>query len=180
MEYLITYGLALFVILVVLAILVAVVLPSLKAPDLCQFTQPGFTCNQKQHVLVADSSDNVRLLFQLDNGQGGSVKVKGLLCTDNTAANVRVSEVKDYGLWAEDDIVLDDGTMASGGSREFGAVEDREVECVKSDGTAVVLSPGSSFKGTLAVVYTFENDLTGAPDRLAVATLSGTVQAENE
>jgi hypothetical protein len=43
MEYLITYGLALFVILIVLAILVAVVLPQLKAPESCQFSQPGFS-----------------------------------------------------------------------------------------------------------------------------------------
>jgi hypothetical protein len=167
MEYLITYGLALFVILVVLAILVAVVLPSLKAPEMCQFNQ-GFTCNQKQHVMVADSDNNVRLIFQLDNSQGRAVVVKGVLCTDEASANVQKANVP---------LLTSEVSLSSGQSAQFGAV-GKEVPCKTADDTNVVLTSGSNFKGTLAVVYRFADEVDGAPDRLATATLSGTVQSE--
>jgi len=167
MEYLITYGLALFVILIVLGILVAVVLPSLKAPESCQFTQPGFTCNQKPHALVADGSGNVRILFQLDNTQGKSVIVKGMICTTAPPGNVR-----------KNDITLDlNKPMAAGESATFGIVGS-EVLCKNEDGTTVKLAPNSNFRGSLGIVYQFSEDITGVPPRLAVATVTGTVQSE--
>lgn len=176
MEYLITYGLALFIIVLVLAILVAVVLPSLTAPEECGFTQQGFTCNQKQHVLVADASNNVRLLFQLDNTQGRNVKIYGVLCTDATTGNVNKTEVENYGYW----LGTDPGEyqpLAAGQSFQFGGTGD-EVMCKKPGGAQIVLSPNSNFRGTLAVVYGFEDEVSGAPTRISVATLSGNVQAQ--
>jgi hypothetical protein len=172
MEYLITYGLALFVILIVLAILVAVVLPSLKAPETCQFTQPGFTCNQKPHTLVADTSNNVRLLFQLDNTQGKSVVVKGVLCTVAPAGNVRKTDI---------DLLASERPMAAGESVTFGgpsADVTGEVECQNEDGTTVKLAANSNFRGSLGVLYRFAEDQPDAPDRLAIATVTGSVQAE--
>ncbi|MFH0737289.1 MAG: hypothetical protein V1827_01415 [Candidatus Micrarchaeota archaeon] len=168
MEYLMTYGLALFVILIVLAILVAVVLPSLKAPDTCQFTQPGFTCNQKAHSIVAaDVSNDVRLIFQLDNAQGKSIEVKGVLCTSAPTGNVDKDDVTPFTAVKQ---------MSAGQSIVFGSTGD-EVPCYTEGTTTVVkLAPNSNFKGSLAVVYRFEDDL--GPDRLAVATVTGAVQAE--
>ncbi|MFH0885348.1 MAG: hypothetical protein V1861_06580 [Candidatus Micrarchaeota archaeon] len=176
MEYLITYGLALFVILIVLAILVAVVLPSLKAPETCQFTQPGFTCNQKPHTLVADTSNNVRLLYQLDNTQGKSVLVSGVLCSVAPAGNVRKSDVESNGV-----TLTPARPMAAGESVTMGGpnadVTD-EIECQNEDGTTTKLAPNSNFRGTLGIVYRFAEDQPDAPDRLAIATVTGSVQAE--
>ncbi len=172
MEYLITYGLALFVILIVLAILVAVVLPSLKAPETCQFTQPGFTCNQKPHTLVADSGNNVRLLFQLDNAQGKSVIVKGFLCSVAPPGNIRKTDIE---------LLASEVQMASGESKTVGSANAQitdEVGCKNEDGTVVKLAANSNFRGSLGVLYRFAEDQPDAPDRLAVATVSGTVQAE--
>jgi tRNA-binding EMAP/Myf-like protein len=172
MEYLITYGLALFVILIVLAILVAVVLPSLKAPETCQFTQPGFTCNQKPHTLVADSGNNVRMLFQLDNAQGKSVVVKGVLCSVAPPGNVRKTDIE---------LLASERPLASGESVTIGGPNAQitdEAECKNEDGTTVKLAPNSNFRGSLGVLYRFSEDQPDAPDRLAVATVSGTVQAE--
>lgn len=177
MEYLITYGLALFVILIVLAILVAVVLPSLQAPETCQFTQPGFGCSAKKHVLVADSSDNVRILFQLDNQQGKSVEILDVMCTSAGPANVRKSDVDS----ADPSAFGSPLQMAAGVSRSFGGsasdVTD-EIPCYDEQGNQLTLSAGSSFKGALAVVYRFTEDVPSAPTRLAVATVTGNVQAE--
>jgi hypothetical protein len=176
MEYLITYGLALFVILIVLAILVAVVLPSLRAPETCQFTQPGFTCNQAPHAIVADSGGNVRMLFQLDNAQGKAIMVTGVGCFTSPAGNVRKSDVESHNALDSDQL------MASGQSLTFGHETESlvpvEVPCLNEDGTNTVLSANSNYKGTLAVLYHFQGDVPGAPERLAVATVTGTVQAE--
>lgn len=176
MEYLITYGLALFVILIVLAILVAVVLPSLRAPTTCQFTQPGFNCNQKEHVLVADSGNNVRIQFQLDNTQGKAIRVTGILCTTAASGNIRKSDVTSNGVVLGSPVV-----MASGQSKTVGSpgsdITD-EIECVKEDGTTVVLAPASNFRGSLAITYNFQEEVPDAPERLAVATVTGTVIEE--
>jgi hypothetical protein len=52
------------------------------------------------------------------------------------------------------------------------------IDCVKEDGTTVVLAPSSNFKGTLAVTYAFQEEVPDAPERLAVATISGPVVEE--
>ena len=164
MEYLITYGLALFVILIVLAILVAVVLPTLKAPESCQFTQPGFGCSSKQHALVADGSNNIRVLLVLDNEQGRAITLSGILCSNEPPGNIRKLDVP----------ALPGGniSMAAGASQNF------TTNCLTQGVTPVVLSSGSSFKGSVAVTYNFQDEVAGAPARLAVATLSGTVQSQ--
>jgi hypothetical protein len=140
----------------------------LKAPEACQFTQPGFTCNQKPHSIVADASNNVRLIFQLDNAQGKSIEVKGVLCTTAPPGNI-----------LKDDITVEYNPtkkMTSGQSIVFGS-SGQEVPCIGEDGTSrVQLSPSSNFRGTLAVKYRFVDDL--GPDRLAVATVTGSVQGE--
>ncbi len=172
MEYLITYGLALFVILIVLAILVAVVLPSLKAPETCQFTQPGFTCNQRPHTLVADAGNDVRILFQLDNTQGKSVEVLGVVCTVAPGGNVRKTDVN---------LFASARPMAAGESITLGGPSADvvgEIECENEDGTTVKLAPNSNFRGSLGVLYRYAEDQPDAPDRLAVATVTGSVQSE--
>lgn len=176
MEYLITYGLALFVILIVLAILVAVVLPSLQAPETCQFTQPGFGCSTKKHVLVADSSNNVRVLFQLDNQQGKSVEILDVMCSSAGPANVRKSDVDS----ADPSAFVEQ--MAAGTSRSFGGSASdltEEIPCYDEQGNQLTLTAGSAFKGSLAVVYRFTEDVPSAPTRLAVATVTGNVQADD-
>ncbi len=176
MEYLITYGLALFVILIVLAILVAVVLPSLQAPETCQFTQPGFSCNQKPAAVVADSGNNVHVLFQLDNTGGKSVVLSELLCSSSPPSNIRKSDVDSNGVTLSTAV-----QMAAGESKTIGDTTKSDIksqiDCKNQDGTSVKLSPGSSFKGSLAIVYNYADDVPGAPPRLAVATITGNVQS---
>ncbi len=174
MEYLITYGLALFVILIVLAILVAVVLPTLQAPETCQFNQPGFGCSERQHVLVSDSNDDVKLLFQLDNQQGESVVITGVYCTTAPSGDIRRSDVESRGEVLEE-------SMPAGSSLSFGN-EDSDVNvdvfCYDDAGSSYKLAAGSNFRGTLAITYKFAQEVPGAPDRLALATVTGNTQAE--
>ncbi len=176
MEYLITYGLALFVILIVLAILVAVVLPSLQAPETCQFTQPGFSCNQKPAALVADTGNNVHILFQLDNTGGKSIVLSEILCSASPPSNIRKSDVDANGVTLSTAV-----PMASGESKTIGDTVKSDikvqVDCKNEDGTSMKLSPGSNFKGSLSIVYNYADDVPGAPPRVASATVTGKVQS---
>jgi hypothetical protein len=181
MEYLITYGLALFVILVVLGILFAVILPMLKAPKTCSFTDPNFSCDQKEHSLVAATgSNNVRMLFQLDNVGGKSVQIIDVLCTTKGTNNVVAADFKN----ALQGVALNKLNLGSGQSMTYGgtgstATVDNEIACYKDDGTSrVVLTPNSAFRGTLAVLYKNIDEVPGAPQRIATATVTATVQAE--
>jgi len=178
MEYLITYGLALFVILIVLAILVAVVLPSLQAPETCQFTQPGFGCSTKKHVVVSDINNEVNILFQLDNHQGKSVIITDVMCSTATPGDVRKS---DLAIRDPDAIAPANGQMSAGSTKSFGGTGadlPAEIPCYDESGNLLILTSGSNFKGSLAVTYRFSEDVPGAPERLAVATVTGNTQAE--
>lgn len=169
MEYLITYGLALFVILIVLGILVAVVLPTLKAPEACQFTQPGFGCNQKQHVIISDKTDNtVSVLFYLSNDQGSAINVTGLLCTTKPAGSVQKSDIP---------ALASPVTLAPGGAYSFN--NTAITACTDENGVEVIMTPNSNFKGSLAIRYKRMDDVSGAPERIAVATLAGSVQEDD-
>lgn len=177
MEYLMTYGLALFVILVVLAILVAVVLPNLQAPEACQFTQPGFTCNQRPHAIVADANGDVKVLFQLDNAQGKTVNVENILCTTSPIGNIRKNDVEAFGVA----VPPLEQEMTAGQSKSVGDAASAitpVIWCIDESGTTLQLAATTNFRGSLAIVYRFTDDVPGAPSRLAVATLSGNVQAE--
>ena len=168
MEYLITYGLALFVILIVLAILVAVVFPALKPPEQCQFNQPGFSCSQKQHVIMSSAAANeVRVLFYLSNDQGSQVTITNMLCTTQPAGNIEKTSIS----------AITAVRVPSGGAAVFGN-STVLVPCKNPDGTNVVLKPNSNFRGSIAMVYTRSDDITGAPSRVAIANLVGNVQSE--
>ncbi len=172
MEYLMTYGVALVVILIVLAVLVTVVLPTLKPPENCQFSQPGLSCNVKKHAILADSSNNVRLVFQLDNQQNGQINVLGVRCSSAPAANIQKAQVIPRLSTAI--------SIPQGGSRVLGTNTSTvtTVNCYNADTGAIMqLAPNSEFKGSLAIVYTSQGDVAGI-EKLAVATLSGVVQAQ--
>ncbi len=176
MEYLVTYGLALLVILLVLGILFAVVLPMLKAPEDCKFSDPSFSCDQKQPALVGDTNNNVKYLFQLDNLGGKAVIVEQVTCTTTTPGNLKAAD------WTNAvSVPVDQGTMSSGQSKSFGSVDSNiksDVVCYKDDGTTkVVLTANSQFHGTLAIRYKYVDDVPGAPQRTATAIITGTVQA---
>jgi len=172
MEYFITYGVALLVILIVLGIIFALVLPMLKPPTTCKFSDPNFSCDQKEHVLVADPSNKVRVLFQLNNVGSRAVNVKGVLCTTKTSGNIQKGDVDDL---AEAEPIGAAGSISAGSAS---GTDIGVVSCYKEDGTPVQLTPNSNFKGTLAIKYSYQDEVEGAPVRIAMATLIGTVQSE--
>ncbi len=162
MEYLLTYGLALFVIVIVLAILVTVVLPALKPPEVCQFQQPGFSCNQKQAALVS-TGGKLSAIFQLDNQQGRDVTVDFVACLNDAVGNVNVAEV---------------AAMANPGvSLNAGSSTTFNIKCNNPDKSQTPLNPNANFEGAIGINYHYNDEVAGAPERLAVATITGAAQA---
>ena len=166
MEYLMTYGWAILVIVIVLALL-AFYLPSLiKSPENCLFSQPGFSCNEKKAAIVLNSTTNgVDLGFSLSNKQSEGIKVVGVLCTTDSVGNLDKTQMDTFQA----------GSIASGASTAF------STPCLKTDNgvsNAVNMKANSDFKGTLAVWYNFDSDLSSTPNRLATATVTGTVLSQ--
>jgi len=176
MEYLMTYGLALFIIVVVIGILVAVVLPMLNPPDSCSFTQAGFGCKK---VMIADkTSTNTRSIVELSNEQGRGVKIFYVLCTESAIGNIDKTTVETNTYSWKSVNTVDGDKIAAGGTMTVGNDAVKKLYCIKQDGTVVQLAVNSNFKGTLAVEYAFDDDVTGAPHRIATATITGPVVGE--
>ncbi len=166
MEYLMTYGWAILVIVIVLAFLMFY-LNSLRPPETCSFFEPGFSCDVKKPVLVSETGTNdVYLIFRLDNQQGQAVDIKGVLCTTKSSGDISKGDAYDVtGL-----------RMVSGSSHEFDTTE--KIYCLDDNNERVILAPNADFRGSLAIVYNYVNEVEGAPERMAVATLTGTVLEE--
>ncbi len=161
MEYLMTYGWAILVIVIVLAIL-AFFLPNLtKIPETCQFTQPGFSCSENPAVVFNSSTKQVSASFNLQNGKGQTLIIREVVCTTSSLADMPPKSS-----WTD----TSDVKVSAGQSMRFDA------KCVDKSGSAISLSPNSGFRGILVVYYNFENDVTTA-ERPADAILTGTVLA---
>ena len=168
MEYLMTYGLALFVILAVLAILVVVVLPALKPPENCQFLQNGLSCNQKTHRLLTNGA-KVDVVFQLDNQFGRNIVVTRVGCVNKPTASVGAGDATV--------ILTSPPTIVAGGNLVFGNPPSgaTEVECKLADPAA-----NSNFKGSVVVMYHYSDEVAtgaGIPERMGVASITGSVQS---
>jgi len=79
MEYLMTYGWAILIIMVVLAVLfyLGVLNPQTVTPNQCTFP-PGFTCVTNKLSL------NGQLYLVVGQGTGKNIRITGINCTQNT------------------------------------------------------------------------------------------------
>jgi len=158
MEYLMTYGWAILVIVIVLAVL-AFFLPKLtKTPELCQFTQPGFSCAENP-ALVLENGE-VTAEFNLQNGKGQTINVSRVLCTTTTMSDAN----KTYAT------VVDPAKS----NIPAGATARLNATCVDKSGNAISQNPNTDFRGIIVIYYNFQNDVTMV-ERPADAVLTGTV-----
>jgi hypothetical protein len=167
MEYLMTYGWAILVIVIVLAIL-AFYLPKLtKAPESCLFTKTDeFDCNEVKAAIYAETgSNNVRVAFNLQNRMKQSVKLTRILCTTAPLAEVKASDAELISSLA----VAANYTVPAGGSRQY------TVSCKDKTGKQITSQPNAEFKGLLVVWYNYENEVSAPVERQSEAVLTGTV-----
>jgi hypothetical protein len=161
MEYLMTYGWAILVIVIVIAIL-AFFLPS--TPESCRFDQPGFSCSSEpgDFGIIANTSqaNEIYVAVNIENGKGKIIKMNSIFCT--TGSLIEAAAFKDtLALPVDEDV-------PSGVTKQF------DVPCYDNDGNVVVKSPGESFLGSLIIYYNFVPDVVKV-NRTAEAKVTGTV-----
>ncbi len=160
MEYLMTYGWAILVIVIVLAVLMF--LNPFKAPETCLFQQPGFSCSEAMPQVYTDGT-NTFVSMQLFNKFGQNVKIHKVVCTTSALGDVQYSY--------EGTEFADPDNIGAGASKKY-----LEIPCVKADGTAQLnLNANSDFKGVISIWYNFDNDPDENIKRQASATLVTTV-----
>jgi len=164
MEYLMTYGWAILVIVIVLSVLLFYLPQFLKAPESCIFAQPGFSCSEKRPAIYLDGDGNVNLAIEVFNSNGKPVEVHKILCTTAGVGNADESLATPT--------TDDTDTIAAGGSETF------DIGCKNKDGNSVQLSAGSNFQGNFIIWYNFQDDVqpdSGKVERQANAVVSGQV-----
>ena len=154
MEYLMTYGWALLVI--VIAIGVLLILNPFKASAQCVFENVGLACNQPSNPIVG--SDGL-LYMSLTNGMQNAIEVKGVICTANRDTQT-----------APPAISLN---ISSQGSIQFNATN--KVTCTDANGGST-FSKGSDSTGKLWVWYKNKDDPSGYPTRQMTANIVSKVE----
>jgi len=163
MEYLMTYGWAILVIVIVLAIL-TFLLPSVtKVPESCQFSDL-YGCEQSALLSNSSNDEQVTASFSLKNGKGKPVIVYKVLCTTASFADSNESFATDVG-------GSSGVKMLAGSTTTF-----QSIDCVDKQGNAVQMQENSGFRGTLVIYYNFDPDvLPSSIKRTSDAVLTGTV-----
>lgn len=171
MEYLMTYGWAILVIVIVLAVLLF--LNPFKAPETCLFQQPGFSCSESLPQVYTKTDNgvtNTYIAMSLYNKLGQTVKVHQIVCTTAAIGDVTETTFSAKGWLASDPVNGD--PISAGASKKFTGTE---VECLNANGDPLSLGENAQFKGVISVWYNYENDPDPAIHRQASATLVSTV-----
>jgi len=106
MEYLMTYGWAILIIMVVLAVLfyLGVLNPSSVTPNQCTFP-PGFTC------VTNKLQTNGKLYLIVGQGTGKNIRIMGINCTQNTSLDFPSSGLILWG--SANNITVSSGSQAT-------------------------------------------------------------------
>lgn len=149
MEYLMTYGWALLVIVIVIAILI--IMNPFSAPQSCKFDQIGFACDNA--VVTANGT---YLLMGLINGNNNAINVSGVLCTSSKTSTVPTNPSN------VNTVVARQGTLAIGKTSPVSS----GITC-----TGAPTAPGTDFSGKIWVFYKNTEDGADYPTRTASANI---------
>jgi len=160
MEYLMTYGWAILVIVIVLAALWFLSGQFFKPPENCLFSQPGLSCGDTKPTIYNEGGV-VKVSLQVFNQQGQKVNLHNVTCTTAAIGDVQKS-------WAQ---VSNVTSIPAGGSQVF-----LGQSCITKPGTFVSSPVGSDFRGQFVIWYNFENDVDPTIWRQASAAITGSVR----
>jgi hypothetical protein len=157
MEYLMTYGWALLVI--VIAIGVLLILNPFKASQQCIFEGSGLACNQPSNPIIGTGGV---LYMTLTNGMQNSILVKDVICTASrepqTAPATPMFAIN----------------ITAQGSAQFNDTMNK-VYCTDVNG-GTSFTKGSDFSGKLWVWYKNKDDPSGYPDRQMTANIVSKIE----
>ena len=159
MEYLMTYGWALLVIVAVIAVLL--IINPFSAPAGCRFDLIGFQC---ANPLIKADPSGVLLYVQITNSNNNAVKLNKAYCTTDRSTTLPVNAFNDAtNISSSDQTVQKQQTVTLSG-----------IKCYKSGTTEqVVLSAGNDFAGKLWLFYNNDEDASTYPNRTVSASITG-------
>lgn len=161
MEYLMTYGWAILVLVIVLAAL-WYLLPTTQ--EQCIFQQ-GFECEGGVAQIYVDDAGELYVAATIHNKFGQTLEGIEVLCT-----NVGKGDVDSDMFAAAGAAVFTEVSVGPGAS--FDAID---VPCVDEDGNMLSSTEGAAFKGVLAIRYSLESDPDPTKKHVAPGSISGTV-----
>ena len=143
MEFLMTYGWAILVIIIVVAVLFYMGIMNTKntMPDSCVLA-PGFSC-----YIFKVAGPNATLYLDLGQTSGGGIVVTGVECSENSTPQITGLTNPVY--------------IAAGEHRDVtGGESGNIVNCTDADGNPISAGENDKFSGTVAVNYTTLSDNT--------------------
>ncbi|VVC02238.1 Uncharacterised protein [uncultured archaeon] len=159
MEYLMTYGWALLVIVIVIGILL--VLNPFQAPQGCRFEQLSFTCT---NPIV--QAANGRIYMSVTNGNNNAIQVLNVTCVAGTTPTAPSFSTG---------VFSNSGTIQPQTAFDLSSGTNYTI-CRKSntDSGTYTGAAGNSFSGKVYVYYRYIEDPTGVgyPARVAIATVT--------
>jgi len=154
MEYLMTYGWALLVIVIVIAILL--IMNPFSAPQSCKFDSVGFGCSNM--VVVSKAGSSSFLLGGITNGNNNAVKIYHVECVKSSAAKPA------YSLTASSNYT----EVSNQGVYSFNATTTSPDYVACADAPTIA---GADFSGRIWVFYKNSEDGTDYPLRSVSANL---------
>ncbi len=162
-EYLMTYGWAIFVIAIVIGLL-WIIFAQLKVEQ-CNMPT-GFVCNDPMpQIFSYQGKDYIN--FKLHNKQAQGLKISKILCTTTSPQDAKESDATDLSLQGI--------TIPAGSSYEFIESNAGQKIACKSGSNALTLAAGQDFRGYVVVWYNYENDLDQTIKRTVSASVAGTI-----
>jgi len=163
MEYLITYGWAVLIMLVVVGVLFYLGVFTQNPAPACTFQNPGFTCYA--YKLTSNTGNRGGIILDLGQGTGHDIKVVGFNCTTSN-----VFTVTDF------DAATSNVTIPTGSHSmlNWSITNLIPLACYKPDGTKLgTPDAGSYYRGKIYIHYW---DLETNMDHKVTGDISGRVE----
>jgi len=167
MEYLMTYGWAILVLVIVMAMLYYF-LP--KVQESCLFQQ-NFECEGLPQIYTLHSGEDLLVSAKLSNRLPQTIENITVICTNagsGDITNTLFEDAKSNNNHEYFEISKD--SIGAGSSFDV-----KNILCVNSKGQMLKTSEGSGFKGSLAVMYSLDTDVNKDIQHISIGTISGTV-----
>jgi len=167
MEYLMTYGWAILIIMVVLAVLFYLGVLNPQIPSQCIFPA-GISCSTYKI-----SADTGKLTLQIGQGTGKTIRVTGVSCTQNSSASYTTSAFISYsniGGTASTNVTIPSGSTGFIADPVNGAAGVSNVTCTDTNNLALgTTTIGTQYNGKIYINYTeVETEVT----RVAAGTFT--------
>jgi hypothetical protein len=150
MEYLMTYGWALLVIVIVIAILL--IINPFSAPQGCRFEQIGFTCTNPA------INGTGTLFLSITNGNNNAIRLLNVTCTGDKSAAAPVAGTG-----------TDLATLQRQGAFQLNSTNN--IRCTTAAGAQFTGTRGAEFSGKVWLYYRNEEDGADYPVRTVSANI---------